>query len=171
MKKSKGYTLAELLVIIAIIGLLISITSYSITRVLKASKDNIKEQELNSLVDAGKTFMNAVIDGSDKFRFNDINIGGYDFIEHVATKCSSYGSNKECSQSSAIVNGDEKNYYTVKLYPANLTNYIDTSKYYDGGRCEFVVKLEINKNKNGYYIVDGIEVNPASGVKGKTCVR
>ena len=165
MKKTKGFTLAELLVIILIIGLLISLTGYTITRVVKQSREKIKEQELTSLLDASKTYMNEVIEGDDSYPFEDGNYKGYDFINNLAKNCKKY---KTCSYTSQ---DDINEKYSVELYIGlnSVKDYIDVNKYYDG-KCTMYAYIDISKNKNGYFVVDGLQVKAASTTKAKLCV-
>ncbi len=165
MKRSKGFTLAELLVIIVIIGLLISLTGYTVTRVIKQSRENIKEQNFKSLLEAGNTYMHQVIDGKEVYRFNDGDFTGYKFLANVFEKCGSYDN---CNITSV---DDESGKYTFELYIGlvNLKDYIDTSKYVDGN-CRINAYLTLEKNKNGYYEVIGLEVKAGSKTKAKTCV-
>lgn len=165
MKKNKGFTLAELLVIIVIIGLLVSLTGYTVTRVIKQSKENIKEQELNSLLEASKTYMNEVIEGDDIYPFEDGNYKGYDFISNLAKNCKKY---KTCSYTSQ---DDTNEKYSVELYIGlnSVKDYIDINKYNDA-KCTIYAYMDISKNKNGYFVVDELQVKPASTTKAKTCV-
>jgi len=165
MKKNKGFTLAELLVIIVIVGLLISLTGYTVTRVIKQSRENIKEQNFKSLLEAGNTYMHQVIDGKEVYKFNDGDFTGYKFLTNVVEKCSSYNTCKTTSVD------DTNGKYTFELYIslANLKDYIDTSKYVDD-KCTINAYLTVEKNKNGYYEVNGIEVKAGGQTKAKTCV-
>ncbi|MCR5483649.1 MAG: type II secretion system GspH family protein [Bacilli bacterium] len=165
MKRSKGFTLAELLVIIVIVGLLISLTGYTVTRVIKQSRENIKEQNFKSLLEAGNTYMHQVIDGKEVYKFNDGDFTGYKFLTNVVEKCGSYNT---CKTTSA---DDTNGKYTFELNIslANLKDYIDTSKYADG-KCNINAYLTLEKNKNGYYEVIGLEVKAESKTNAKTCV-
>ena len=165
MKKNKGFTLAELLVIIVIIGLLISLTSYTVTRVVRQSRENIKEQNLKALVDSATTYMNQVVDGKDSYPFEDADYSGYKFLTQAVEKCRTY------STCNVTYSDDVAKKYTVELYVGltRLEDYIDTSKYV-AGRCNMNAYLTIETNSNGYYVLKSLEVKPGSTTKAKTCV-
>ena len=167
MKKNKGYTLAELLVIIAIIGILISLTSYTITRVINASRNNIKEQELNSLMDAGKSYINTVIDGEDTYSFTSGNYSGYDFILYLVNNCLSE-STKKCDKSTDVNTGEIT--VSLEVPMASLKEYIDEDKY-NVGFCGMHSSIIINKNSNGYYVIDGVDIKKDATTSAKKCVK
>ena len=167
MKQNKAFTLAELLVIIVIIGLLISLTGVVMTRVMKGTKDNIKEQELKTLVDAAQSYMTDIVNDKNVYGFEDFNYSGYDFLENLVKKCNGGYRGNTCKYREAPSDGN----YKIKLFinPSNLKDYVDMSKYIPGN-CGLDAYIDISTNKHGYYVLDKLEVKPGENTKAKTCV-
>ncbi len=167
MKKNKGFTLVELLAIIVIVGLLIGLTGYTVTKVLKRTKENIKEQNLSALVDAGNTYMNQVVDGKDTYQFGDSNYSGYKLLTTIAENCDKYSENT-CK---VIKKDTVNNIYSGRLMFSldELKDYIDISKFSED-KCFLYAYVTVTKNDKGYYILDKIEVKPSDDTKAKECV-
>ena len=157
MRKNKAFTLAELLVIIVIIGLLISLTGVVMTRVMKGTKQNIKEEELKTLVDAANSYMTDVINDKNVYGFEDSNLSGYDFLSNLVSKCEDY-TPKACEY---IENNTETGIYKVKLSvnPSNLKDYVDMTKYVVDN-CGLDAYIDISTNSRGYYVLEKLEVKP-----------
>ena len=57
MKKSKGFTLIELLAVIVIVGILITLVSIGVTRYVKTSKEKVKVQAAEEIIEIAKAYM------------------------------------------------------------------------------------------------------------------
>ena len=168
MKKNKGFTLAELLVIIVIVGLLISLTGYTVTRVIKQSRENIKEQNLKSLLDSATTYVDQVVDGKETFSFPNGGFNGYKFLVNIMDNCETFNKNVCEFTSKDTVNNKYVAKVAVKL--SSLKDYIDTSKYADDNKCGMFAYITITKNDKGYYVFEGVEVKASDKTEAKTCV-
>ena len=168
MKKNKGFTLAELLVIIVIVGLLIGLTGYTVTRVMKQSRENIKEENLKNLMDTGKMYLNQVIDGNDTYKFSDGDYTGYKFLTNLAENCGNY-SKKVCDYTKKDTTNNK---YTVKLEftISTLKDYVNLNEYGDDSKCGMYAYINISKNDKGYYIFEGLDVKPSDTTKASTCI-
>lgn len=56
MKKSKGFTMVELLAVLVVLAIVTAISVPVITRSLKSGKENSYEQQLNTILDGAKTY-------------------------------------------------------------------------------------------------------------------
>ena len=118
-------------------------------------------------MDAGKSYINSVIDGEDTYSFTSGNYSGYDFLLYLVDKCSTEPT-KKCSKSSDATTGE----ITISLdVPMSaLKEYIDEDKY-NVGFCGMHSTIILNKNSNGYYEVDGIEIKKDTTTSAKKCVK
>ena len=57
MKKSKGFTLIELLAVIVIVGILITLVSIGVTKYVKTSKEKVKVQAAEEIIEIAKAYM------------------------------------------------------------------------------------------------------------------
>lgn len=57
MKKSKGFTLIELLAVIVIVGILITLVSIGVARYAKTSKEKVKVQAAEEIIEIAKAYM------------------------------------------------------------------------------------------------------------------
>ena len=57
MKKSKGFTLLELLAVIVIVGILITLVSIGVTKYVKTSKEKVKVQAAEEIIEIAKAYM------------------------------------------------------------------------------------------------------------------
>lgn len=57
MKKSKGFTLIELLAVIVIVGILITLVSIGVARYVKTSKEKVKVQAAEEIIEIAKAYM------------------------------------------------------------------------------------------------------------------
>ena len=162
MKKNSGLTLAELLVIIVVIGLILTLTFTSISAILKQTKNNIKETEMKTVYEAAKSYLNDVIEGEKTFRFGVDELTGYSFLEYLANNCNS----GTCTKT---VDGDT--YNIVLFVPMNMfKDYLEVEKF-NSSRCSTEAKIIFKKNSYGYYELNSITVDKDRNVKAETCVK
>ena len=57
MRKNKGFTLIELLAVILILGIVVTLTSMGVSKYLKTSKEKIKVQAKNEIIEMAKAYM------------------------------------------------------------------------------------------------------------------
>lgn len=57
VKKSKGFTLIELLAVIVIVGILITLVSIGVARYVKTSKEKVKVQAAEEIIEIAKAYM------------------------------------------------------------------------------------------------------------------
>lgn len=57
MKKSKGFTLIELLAVIVIVGILITLVSIGVAKYVKTSKEKVKVQAAEEIIEIAKAYM------------------------------------------------------------------------------------------------------------------
>lgn len=57
MRKNKGFTLIELLAVILILGIVVTLTSMGVSKYLKTSKEKIKVQAKNEIIEIAKAYM------------------------------------------------------------------------------------------------------------------
>ncbi len=173
MKNNKGFTLVELLAVIMVIGMLLVLTSSSVIRITRESRNNIKESEFKSFLDAGKEFLTDVIESDGKVTIkpvtsdgNDGEYYGYNFLEYVGG-CEK---NEYCkrTEGSPIVTR------TVYFDSSLMGKYIDLEKYNaeaSNNKCGLKANITVELNKNGYYVLKDIDVLARDGVNYKTCVK
>ena len=166
MKKNKGLTLVELLVIIVVIGLLLTITSMSVTRIMQGTKKNIREQELSALCDGAKSYFNDVINGDESYILAGPSYKGYSFLEKISDL-------EFCTNINNCLTTKDGDVYTteIKLTPSsNFEKYIEADKY-KLSSCAVVATIKYSKNSYGYLQLNSLDVAPASGTKAEKCVK
>ncbi len=163
MKKNSGLTLAELLVIIVIIGLILTITISSISGIMKDTKKNIKETEMKTVYEGCKSYLNDVIEGDKTFKFNGVDYSGYSFLKYLAESCNS---RTICTSSK---DGDN---YTAELFvPMTLfKDYVEADKF-NVTNCSTVATIKLSKNSYGYYELNSINVDKDINTKAEKCVK
>ena len=167
MKKNSGLTLVELLVIVVVIGLLLTITSVSVTSIMKGTKKNIKEQEMSALYDGAKSYFNDVINGDASYIIGANTYSGYDFLLKIADLDTCTNVNV------CLTSKDAYNNYTteLKLTPSStFEKYIEAEKY-KLSACTVVATLKYSKNSYGYFELTSLDVTKASSTKNETCVK
>ena len=164
MKKNSGLTLAELLVIIVVIGLILTLTITSISTVLRQTKKNIKETEMKTVYEAAKSYLNDVVEGDKTFRLSTQDVSGYSFLEGLAN----------CTTSSICETTKDGDSYTTILFVPMKTfkEYLDTDKF-NISKCSTEATIKLKKNSYGYYELSSITVDKDSrtNVKAETCVK
>ena len=173
MKNNKGFTLIELLAVIMVIGMLLVITSTSVIKVTRQSRDKIKESEFKSFLDAGKEYLTDVIESDGKVIIkpltsdgDDGEYYGYNLLEYVGT-CESSTYCKKSADSSIITR-------TIYFDSSLMGKYIDLEKFNataSDNKCNLKVNITVELNKNGYYVLKDIDVVPRDGVNYRTCVK
>lgn len=75
MKKSKGFTLIELLAVIVIVGILITLVSIGVARYVKTSKEKVKVQAAEEIIEIAKAYM--ATNNVTKVKVGDLILEGY----------------------------------------------------------------------------------------------
>lgn len=168
MKKNNGLTLAELLVIIVVIGLLITVSSVSVTNIMKNTKRTIKKQEMTSLYDGAKSYFTDVVNGDASYKFDGLDpLSGYDFLVKISD--TSFCRDKYVCKT---IKDDLNFTTTIYLKPStdNFAKYIQSEKY-NLDSCTVKVDINYSKNKYGYLELTGIDVTKGDSVKVDKCVK
>ena len=173
MKNNKGFTLVELLAVIMVIGMILVLTSTTVIKVTRQSRDKIKNSEFKAFLDAGKEYLTDVIESDGKVTIkpltsdgDDGEYYGYNFLEYVGT-CEASAYCKK-SDDSAIVTG------TIYFDSSLMGKYIDLEKFNakaSDNKCNLKANITVELNKNGYYVLKDVDVVPRDGVDYKTCVK
>lgn len=163
MKKNSGLTLAELLVIIVVIGLILTITITSISGLLKETKHNIKETEMKTVYEGCKSYLSDVVEGDKSYKFNGVDKSGYAFLKQLVEACN-------IPRMCEVTEAD--GVYTAKLFvPMTLfKEYVEADKF-NTGNCSTEATIKISKNSYGYYELNSITVDKDTNVKADTCVK
>ncbi len=75
MKKSKGFTLIELLAVIVIVGILITLVSIGVAKYVKTSKEKVKVQAAEEIIEIAKAYM--ATNNVTKVKVGDLISEGY----------------------------------------------------------------------------------------------
>lgn len=179
-KNNKGFTLAELLAVIIIIGLIMAITSTSVIGTMKKARAAMKESQMNSLLDAGKEYINDVIDdnasltpqvaeGSETNSYK-----GYDFLTYIGTCDYTVAANAKYCIKGETDAGTTTITRVVYFDSSALKDYIELDNYNisdSNNLCKLKAEVKVELNKHGYYQLLDIKVVPRTGITANRCVK
>lgn len=163
MKKNSGLTLAELLVIIVIIGIILTITISSISGIMKDTKKNIKETEMKTVYEGCKSYLNDVIEGDKTFKFNGKDYSGYSFLKYLAESCNSKGLCETSPEGDGYIS-------EVFIPMTYFKDYVEADKF-NVTNCSTVATIRLFKNSYGYYELNSINVDKDINTKAEKCVK
>lgn len=156
-----------------VIGMLLVLTSTSVIKITRESRDKIKKSEFKSFIDAGKEYITDVIESDGDVTItpltNDGNDGeyyGYNLLEYVGT-CESSEYCKKATGSSEVTR-------TIYFDSSLMGKYIDLEEFNataSDNQCNLKANITVELNKNGYYVLKEIDVVARDGVNYQTCVK